>query len=82
MFKREKKNSYFQFTKKIIFLFTSYPYFEIFNEKTRERKKKNPFSTFNLTFSQRNSIDILKFYELEYQTNKFNEFLIFSEYWF
>lgn len=80
MFKREKKKFLFSIYKKNYILIHIVSIFR--NIQRKNTRKKNPFSTFNLTFSQRNSIDILKFYELEYQTNKFNEFLIFSEYWF
>lgn len=80
MFKR-KKNSYFQlFTKKLYSYLHRIYISKYSTKKTRERKKKNPFSRFNLTFSR------TKFnrypqvlLELEYQTNKFNEFLIFLQ---
>lgn len=81
MFKR-KKNSYFQLFTKKLYSYLHRIYISKYSTKKtrRERKKKNPFSTFNLTFSR------TKFnrypqvlLELEYQTNKFNEFLIFLQ---
>lgn len=79
MFKRKKK-FLFSITKKLYSYLHRIYISKYSTKKTRERKKKNPFSRFNLTFSR------TKFnrypqvlLELEYQTNKFNEFLIFFQ---